>query len=108
MISNMKKLLALLLAFVMCVGVFAGCGKTQAPAQQGTESPYTGADTIVFANDYMSEKFSPFFADTSYDQDAAGMTQISLLSSDREGNVVARYEPTVDMEIVREAVKAAL
>ena len=27
---------------------------------------------------------------------------------DREGNVVARYEPTVDMDVVREAVKAAL
>ena len=27
---------------------------------------------------------------------------------DREGKVIARYEPTVDMEAVREAVKAAL
>ncbi len=27
---------------------------------------------------------------------------------DRQGNVVARYEPTVDMDVVREAVKAQL
>ncbi len=101
--STMKKLLALLLALSMVAGVLAGCGeKEETPAeetkqqvQEGTEGQdkpeepaYTGADTIVFANDYMSQKFSPFFADTSYDQDAVGMTQVSLLSSDREGNVV--------------------
>ena len=91
--SNMKKLLALVLAFVMCIGVFAGCAakkaeETQNGGSTSTETPYTGADTIVFANDYMSEKFSPFFADTSYDQDAVAMTQVSLLTSDREGNVV--------------------
>ena len=101
--TTMKKLLALLLALSMVAGVLAGCGEKKAdPAeetkqqvQEGTEGAdkpeepaYTGADTIVFANDYMSQKFSPFFADTSYDQDAVAMTQVSLLSSDREGNVV--------------------
>ena len=100
--TTMKKLLALLLALSMVAGVLAGCGEKEQPAeetkqqvQEGTEGQdkpeepaYTGADTIVFANDYMSQKFSPFFADTSYDQDAVAMTQVSLLSSDREGNVV--------------------
>ena len=92
--SNIKKLLALVLAGVMCFGVLAACGNkpqtqdTQPAGSEVTGTPYTGADTIVYANDYLSQKFSPFFADTSYDQDAAGMTQVSLLSSDREGNVV--------------------
>ena len=98
--SNLKKLLSLALALVMVMGVFAGCGASEkeetpaateaAPAatEAAPEAAATTADTIVYANDYMSEKFSPFFADTSYDQDAVGMTQISLLSSDREGNVV--------------------
>lgn len=92
--STITKLLALLLVFAMVVGVFAGCGQTDKPDEtQGTQgstepsAPAT-ADTLVFANDYMSQKFSPFFADTSYDQDAVGMTQVSLLGSDREGNVV--------------------
>ncbi len=92
--STTTKLLALLLVFAMVVGAFAGCGQTDKPDEtQGTQgstepsAPAT-ADTLVFANDYMSQKFSPFFADTSYDQDAVGMTQVSLLGSDREGNVV--------------------
>ena len=113
MYSKLAKILALMLVFVMVLGMFAGCGKKEeAPAAQEeakteetkeetkTEEPKEeekeeapaeekpAADTLVFANDYMSQKFSPFFADTSYDQDAVAMTQVSLLSSDREGNVV--------------------
>ena len=95
----MKKLLALLLALVMVLSL-AACGEPKAPAVEkpeveapaedkpAEEPAEATADTLVFANDYMSQKFSPFFADTSYDQDAVAMTQVSLLSSDREGNVV--------------------
>ena len=98
--SNLRKLLSLALAIVMVAGILAGCGAkepaaTEAPAATegaaaaAPEAPAsTGADTSVYANDYMSEKFSPFFADTAYDQEAVGLTQISLLTSDREGNVV--------------------
>jgi len=111
--SKLAKILALVLVFVMVLGMFTGCGKkeeapaeepkteTEAPKEETkTEEPKEeekeeapaeeapAADTLVFANDYMSQKFSPFFADTSYDQDAVAMTQVSLLSSDREGNVV--------------------
>ena len=95
--SNLRKLLSLALAFVMVAGILAGCGSsepaaTEAPAATegaAAEAPAsTGADTIVYADDYLSEKFSPFFADTSYDQDAVALTQVPLLNSDREGNVV--------------------
>ena len=78
--SKLTKILSLALVFVLVLGVCAGCAAKKPEASE--------ANTLVFANDYMSQKFSPFFADTSYDQDAAGMTQISLLTSDREGNVV--------------------
>ena len=96
--TNLTKLLALVLALVMVVGVFAGCSQkedTKTTEPEDSTKPDTTenggketADTLVYANDYLSQKFSPFFADTSYDQDAAGLTQVSLLSSDREGNVV--------------------
>ena len=90
--SNLTKLLSLALAMVMVLGLLAGCGSTAAPEEPAATEPATEApevaDTIVYANDYMSEKFSPFFYDTSYDEDAMGMTQIALLPTDREGNVV--------------------
>ena len=95
--SNLRKLLSLALAFVMVAGILAGCGSsepaaTEAPAATegaAAEAPAsTGADTIVYADDYLSEKFSPFFADTSYDQDAVKLTQVVLLPADREGNIV--------------------
>ena len=78
--SNITKILSLALVFVLVLGVFTGCAAKKPEA--------SAANTLVFANDYMSQKFSPFFADTSYDQDAVAMTQVSLLTSDREGNVV--------------------
>ena len=35
-----------------------------------------------------NEKFSPFFAETAYDQDVQGMTQIALIGNDRAGAIV--------------------
>lgn len=100
--KNAKKLLAMLLALSMVVCLFAACGETpetpvdepeatpEAPVEPEvpTEPEDEGADTLVVAYDYFSQKFSPFFATTSYDQDAAGLTQVSLLPSDREANVL--------------------
>ena len=74
----MYKICRILLALTL--GLTA-CGD-KAPAYEGN------GKTLVVAYDYFSEKFSPFFATTSYDQDAAGLTQVSLLPSDREGNVL--------------------
>lgn len=43
---------------------------------------------LVVAYDAFSQKFSPFFADTGYDMDVADMTQISLLTTDRQGGII--------------------
>jgi len=43
---------------------------------------------LVVAYSEFSQKFSPFFADTAYDQDVASFTQISLLTTDRVGGIV--------------------
>ncbi len=43
---------------------------------------------LVVAYDTFSQKFSPFFADTAYDQDVAAMTQITLLTTDRVGGII--------------------
>ena len=73
-----SKLLSLLLAVLMVVGVFAGC-QTQAKQQ---ETPL-----VVGYSDF-SGRFSPFFAQTAYDMDVSDMTQIGLVSYDRTGAIV--------------------
>lgn len=49
---------------------------------------YSGADTLVVGYSYFSNKFSPFFSKTAYDQDVASMTQLGLLTMDRQGAVI--------------------
>ena len=43
---------------------------------------------LVVAYNPFSQKFSPFTADTAYDQDVVGMTQLSLMVTDRVGAIV--------------------
>jgi peptide/nickel transport system substrate-binding protein len=49
--------------------------------------PTTFTPLVVAYQDF-SQKFSPFFSDTGYDADVAGMTQIGLLTTDRVGGVI--------------------
>ncbi len=114
--KNALRLLALLLVVVMSLSIVA-CGggedtSTDSSAvdtsNDGTQDTadldavsdkaaptpvipeYNGNDTLVVGYDLFSEKFSPFFATTAYDQDAASMTQVGLLTSDREGNIILK------------------
>lgn len=72
------KLLALLLAIIMCSFVFAACGKKNK------------RETLVVGYSPFNEKFSPFFSETAYDQDVWTMTQLNLLTTDRMGNVITK------------------
>ena len=92
--KSSKKFLALLLALMLCVGVLAGCGNTSTPAEssapaESAEPASDNSDTpLVVGYSPFSSKFSPFFAETAYDQDVASMTAISLLTSDRTGAII--------------------
>jgi len=77
-IKLVTKLVALLLVAVMCLGIFASCGKTE------DDTP------LVVGYAPFNEKFSPFFSETAYDQDVYAMTQLGLLTSDRTGAVVEK------------------
>ena len=113
--TQMKKLLALLLALVMVLSL-AACGEPKAPATEEpeveapaedkpaeepaadapaeepaeeTEEPAEEEDDIlVVGYSLFSQKFSPFFATTAYDQDVASFVSLGLLGTDREGNLV--------------------
>ncbi len=53
---------------------------------EGDEGAQRGSDTpLVVGYSHFSSKFSPFFAETVYDRDAAEMTQINLFTYDRQG-----------------------
>ena len=98
------KVLSLVLACTMLLGVLAACVSetpvaTTEPAPTETEAPEPTETTevteatptempLVVAYDQFSQKFSPFFADTAYDTDVASMTQISLLTTDRTGGII--------------------
>ncbi len=94
--NKAKKLLALLLALVMVLGLAAcGGGTTSTPAASGSneavsdDSTGSSSDTpLVVGYLPFSSKFSPFFAETAYDQDVVSMTQLPLLTSDRSGAVI--------------------
>ena len=110
--SKATKLIALLLALVMLLGLCA-CGSSvnsaeapaeepaadagesaEAPAEEPAEeepapAPARDANTpLVVGYSPFNSKFSPFFSETAYDQDAWALTQITLLGNDRVGTMI--------------------
>jgi peptide/nickel transport system substrate-binding protein len=75
MIMKRSKVLAALLALIMCLGVLTAC-------QPKSTTP------LVVAEGEFSEKFSTFFADTVYDVNVEAMTQVTMLTTDRLGGIV--------------------
>ncbi|NLD82902.1 MAG: ABC transporter substrate-binding protein [Clostridiales bacterium] len=79
----MKKLLALLMAVCMLLSVTAFAEDT-APAAEAAATDIP----LVVATSTLSQKFSPYFADTAYDQDVVSMTQIGMMTTDRVGGII--------------------
>lgn len=87
MVKN-RKWLAILLSAAMAMslnpfGVMAGAEETEA-----VEETTDGETPLVVGYSPFSSKFSPFFAESAYDQDVQTMTQMPLLSSDRTGAII--------------------
>ena len=82
----MKKKLAAFLAVAMCAAMVTGSGgfAAQVKAEEGLDKP------LVVGYSNFSSKFSPFFAESGYDQDVASMTSVSLLDIDRLGAIVEK------------------
>ena len=81
--SKLTKLFACLLVVVMAASfALVGC------AQEEGEFTNDRKDTLVVAYSNFSEKFSPFFASSSYDTDVYTLTQVGLLATDRGGDII--------------------
>lgn len=85
--KNVKRILAVALGVALCVSALAGC-KPKTPTPDDNNTVVQNTTPIVVGYSNFSSKFSPFFAETAYDQDAMAMTQVSLLTGDREGAIV--------------------
>lgn len=75
-----KKAVSLSMVSTMAVGMLAGCGDKK-------DSDTSNTPLVVGYSNF-SQKFSPFFADTSYDQDVVALTQTLLMTTDRMGGIV--------------------
>ncbi len=80
--KNIKKLLALILALAMVFALASCGGGSSSGSGSRKETP------LVVGSLPFNSKFSPFFADTAYDQNAADLTQIGLLTNDRSGAII--------------------
>lgn len=74
-----RQILAVLLAGAMVASLASGCGKKE---DKANNTP------LVIANDAMSEKFSPFFAESVPDVNIVDATQIQLVYNDRAGEYI--------------------
>ena len=85
--KKFRSILVSVLALFMLLSM-AGCSNNNNGGNEGGNEETKTDTPLVVGYSNFSEKFSPFFADTAYDQDVAGMTQIGLLPSDRTGAVL--------------------
>ena len=77
-----KRILALILIAVMAISMLAACG------QEDLEQVETVKQPLVVGYSAFNEVFTPFYARTVADKDVVAMTQVNLLTLDREGSVV--------------------
>ena len=93
--SNIKKILALVLALVMVFALCACGNSTPAPAESEapTAEPEAPAveentSTLVYATSTFGQKFSPFFYTTAYDEEVVSNFTGGLLAADRGGAII--------------------
>lgn len=84
--KEFKRVLALVLAVVMVIGLTA-CGDKK---EDETGGGNVSTKPLVVGYAQFSQKFSPFYADTAYDQDVVAMTQASLMTTDRKGEIIKK------------------
>ena len=93
--SNIKKILALVLALVMVFALCA-CGENNTPAPEESKAPVEeskapveeNTSTLVYATSTFGQKFSPFFYTTAYDEEVVSSFTGGLLAADRGGAII--------------------
>jgi len=73
---------------VICSGCVSGSDRKMPEPLAVSAETENGDTPLVVGYSEFSQKFSPYYADTGYDQDAVSMTQVSLLTTDRAGRII--------------------
>ncbi len=77
---NMKRIVSLLLAAAIGLCCLSACREEEPPALQN--------DTLTVSYEEFYRKFSPFFCESVADRDVVDMTQLYLLTTDRDGEII--------------------
>ena len=102
-------ILALLMTSTLCLVEGCkgkGCGK-KPTSESGANATYYNNETdpLVFSSAEVDKVFNPFFSTNAADSSVVGMTQIGMLSNDKDGNPVYGDNEAVvtkDLQIVTE------
>ena len=93
--KSVKRTSCLILGAMM-LSSFAACGGGSGSGDQKYD-PETEA--LVLASDALDKNFNPFFATSLPDNKIIAMTQVSMLSADKDGNpICGENEPTVALD----------
>ncbi len=86
--KSVKRIGCLLLSVVTALGTLVGCKESSTYDHE--------TRPIVFATDALDGNFNPFFATSATDSKMVSMTQIGMLTTDKDGNpLCGENEPTV-------------
>ena len=77
--KNLVRILALMLTVLMLGGVLVGCTQGTVISNEETR--------LVLSTAELDGVFNPFYSSSAADGSIIGMTQISMLSADKEGKV---------------------
>ncbi len=83
-----KKILVVLLALTMVLGVMASC-KKKSNDNQETAEPLNETRTLIIQESTFDGVFNPFFYSSAYDGDVVGMVNVGLTTMERDGSIVA-------------------
>ncbi|MCB2179491.1 ABC transporter substrate-binding protein [bacterium] len=106
--QTIKKFSSILIVILLFTIALSACGSTETnvtnePVANNTTDEVAPTDEpvaeepaeteavdtpLIVAYNAFSQKFSPYYADTGYDQDVVGMTQIGLMTTDRVGGII--------------------
>lgn len=82
---------------------FVGCGggnNSSGAGNKGEQKYNTETRPVVFAIEALDGNFNPFFSTSLTDSNVAGMTQIGMLTTDKDGNVAyGRDEAVVTLDL---------